>query len=121
MRSSPCSRPSPGIDQALRVLLSSALSSRPTFRILIGLLMKSNIFALQFVINLPIVLHQRDAAIQDMRGLLGAESLPAAVTYAIKLAQVAIHRIQTVIGFASDLVGTFALGLSFMTDNPFVG
>ena len=81
----------------------------------------SSIFVLQFPVDLQVGFDQGHTTIEDVGGFEGTESLKATMPYAVELSQVPIHRIQTVIGFASDLVGTFALGLSFMTDNPFVG
>ena len=69
MRSSIRSCPSSGIDRALGLLLSRALSSRSTSTILSSRLLKSSIFTLQFFIDLAVGFDQRDTAVQSMLNL----------------------------------------------------
>jgi len=115
-----CSCPSSGIDRALGLLLSIALPSRSIHRILCCRRLKSSLFALQFFIDLPVRFNQRDAAVQNMSCLDSAEPLAVTVSHAVKLSQIAIDRFNTMVGLASDLIGTLAVNIPFATNNLFV-
>ena len=63
-------------------------------------------------------LHQSQAALQGVSGLLRRESLKAAVADAIVLAEIMVNRLEAVVGLASDDVRLLALGVALPANNP---
>jgi hypothetical protein len=67
---------------------------------------------LQQVIDGEVLLDQSQAAPQGVSGLLGRESLKAAVADAIVLTEITVNRLQTVVGLARDDVGLLPFGIA---------
>jgi len=64
--------------------------------------------SLQFLVDGEVLIDQITRAAQDVSDLLGRHVLLPAVADAIELSEVAIDGLQTVVGFAGDLLGGLA-------------
>ena len=81
---------------------------------------RSATFFLQQIIDGKVLMDQREAAGECMRGLLGRESLYSAMADAVELPEIAVNGFEAVVGFASDNVGFLPMGITLPTNDAFV-
>jgi len=74
----------------------------------------------QFAVNVEVLFDQGNGAVEGLRGFLGCESLEAAMPYAVVLRQIAIDRVQAVIGFLRNQVGFLAFRVAFAANDALV-
>jgi hypothetical protein len=75
---------------------------------------------LQQVIDVEVLFDQCQAARQGVSGLLGGESLKAAVPDTIVLAEITVNRLEAVVSLAGDNVWLLALGVSLPANDAFM-
>jgi len=75
---------------------------------------------LQLGIDGEVLMNERKAAGESVCGLLGSESLQAAMSHAVVLSEVTIDSLEAVVGFAGDEVRVLAFGVTLPADDAFV-
>ena len=75
-------------------------------------------FILQQVVDVEVLAHESQAALQRVSGLLGRESMKAAVPDAVVLAEIVVNRFEAVVGLASNDIRVLPLGIALPANNP---
>src|SRR6516225_9832689 len=75
-------------------------------------------FLLQQVVDVEVLSHERQAALQRVSGLLWSEFLKAAVADPVVLAEIVVNRFEAVVGLASNDVWVLSLGVALPANNP---
>ena len=105
--------------RALGLLLSRALSSRlPKSILRLGETTSSIRLLVQQIVDLEVLLHEPHTALDGMSGCLRRKALEAAVADTVILAEIAINGFETVVGRASNFVGTLSAGVAQPANNP---
>src|SRR3974377_2309700 len=75
-------------------------------------------FIIQQVVDVEVLAHESQAALQRVSGLLGRESMKAAVPDAVVLAEIVVNRFEAVVGLASNDIRVLPLGIALPANNP---